>query len=176
MLFASQPSPYYSTIIQEANIIEPDQLHSVENRLSIWHPLMQHKLKCFIKVVKALCIVSQMYLLLSFPPTGVTTPTAHCVLLANETQVIVTPKVRSSTIGQPVVEKPISKEVTGDLDVPYLRNPGDMDEVDSFDPKFSSTDSELSLPGELLYLSSQSNILGLIGLCSVFPRPIRQIA
>ncbi|XP_052784085.1 peroxisomal ATPase PEX1-like [Mya arenaria] len=67
-----------------------------------------------------------------------TTPTSECVILVNETEVFVTPKLRSSAIGRPAFEEPMRKDVTNNLGVPFINPPMDDDDTDS---KFSSTDS-----------------------------------
>lgn len=71
-----------------------------------------------------------------FIKVGATTPDADCVLLVNETEVLVSPKVRRSGIGQPVAEEPIGKAHANSLDVAY--------EDENFDTKFRSTDSDSS--------------------------------
>jgi len=67
-----------------------------------------------------------------------TTPQSECVLLENETEVLVSPKVRGSLISQPQVEEPMRAEVAKETNVPFISAP--LEEED-FDTKFKSTDS-----------------------------------
>ncbi|KAL4220096.1 Peroxisome biosynthesis protein pex1 [Mactra antiquata] len=84
-----------------------------------------------IWVEKSVCV---------FIKIGATVPQTDCVLLVNETAVEVLPKVRSSVIGQPVVNETVTKSVTNDLNTPFIQSSDPYDE-DIFDTKFRSVDS-----------------------------------
>lgn len=49
------------------------------------------------------------------------------------------------------------KANTDNLDLRYLQNPTPYDETDSFDTKYNSTDSDISLPGILDKTFLQNN-------------------
>jgi hypothetical protein len=77
--------------------------------------------------------------------TGATNPEADCVLLVNETEVLVSPKVRNSAIGQPI-EPLIKRSSSKTQEVPFI--PSQYEDA-NFDTKFKSTDSDISDKGKI---------------------------
>ena len=74
--------------------------------------------------------------------SGTVEPDADCVLLQNETEVILEPKMRNQS--QPIpIEQPISKSVSKIQDAPFLPSIDSIN-IDE-EPRFTSTDSDLSL-------------------------------
>lgn len=91
-------------------------------------------------VEKSVCI---------FIKVGAVVPDEECVLLQNNTEVIITPKVRSSAIGQPRRDEPMKKFSSDPL--PDLSSPNEFE--DDSEPMFKSTDSESSSIKDWLGLS-----------------------
>ncbi|XP_045201588.2 peroxisomal ATPase PEX1-like [Mercenaria mercenaria] len=97
-----------------------------------------------IWVEKSVCV---------FIKIGTTAPEADCVLLVNETEVLVSPKVRNSAIGRPAVEEPIRRASAKTEEVPFLPNPSQYED-ENFDTKFRSTDSETGIKDYLGFSKS----------------------